>query len=248
MTSRTSQYQGSESSRQDNSDMGQRISKLEKRLDSNEQLIKLSEEIVRLKEDELTTDSKIKYQKHFELETRIGKLENRLNGIELKFGEMEERMNQTLEEIKRTQAASMKKPEIMDFMVKKFEAIQNAMEQNERKALNQIEKKAEGIETETESKLQEILGTVEDAEQLVKGLSEKVILNTEGMEKFQEEMIQLMKKLNEQNMKTENIQWMHDEIMSIKKRELQIINMLKEEPEEALPQSDFSSARPQANN
>ena len=213
----------------DDTSLAQRIEKLEARLENNEGLVKLSEEIVRLKEEELDTESRIRQQKHQELEIRVVKLEQKMNNIELKFGEIEERMKATLDDVKKRQELSMKRTEITDFMLKKFEIIQNTLEQNEKKLMGFIDKKVEEMGTETDHKLVEILNTVDDAGHLVKELNEKVIANAEGLEKLEGEMLQLMKLLYEQSIKTQNIQWMHDELMTIKKRELQIINLLKDQ-------------------
>ena len=70
---------------------------------------------------------------------------------------------------------------------------------------------------------------MDEAGHLVKELSEKASANSEALEKLEGELLQMMKALNEQGIKTQNIQWMHDELMTIKKRELQIINLLKDQ-------------------
>eukprot|EP01022_Parablepharisma_sp_SALTPOND_P035426 TRINITY_DN952_c1_g1_i2.p2 TRINITY_DN952_c1_g1~~TRINITY_DN952_c1_g1_i2.p2 ORF type:complete len:758 (+),score=63.41 TRINITY_DN952_c1_g1_i2:102-2276(+) len=211
------------------SELLHRIAKLETRLDNNEGLVKLSEEIVRLKEEELENESKIRHEKYVELEARIGRLEKRMDKVELKFGGLEEKMKVGLEEIKKKQELSMKRTEITDFMLKKFEIIQNTFEQNEKKLAGLIEKRVEEMTSETDHKLMEIVNTVDEAGHLVKELSEKASANAEGLEKLEGELLNMMKALNEQSIKTQNIQWMHDELMTIKKRELQIINLLKDQ-------------------
>ena len=207
----------------------QRLAKLESRLDNNEGLVKLSEDIVRLKSEELENEAKIRQEKQAELETRIARLEKRMDTIESKFGELEEKMHVSLDEIKKRQEASMKRTDITDFMLKKFEIIQNTLEQNEKKLLGVIDKRVEDIGSETDHKFMEIVNTVDEAGHLVKELSEKASANSEALEKLEGELLQMMKALNEQGIKTQNIQWMHDELMTIKKRELQIINLLKDQ-------------------
>jgi len=207
----------------------QKIAKLESRLDTNESLIKISEEIVRLKSEELENSEKIHEEKQNEFEARINRLEKRMDNLESKFGSLEEKTKIQLEELRKKQENSMKRTEITDFMLKKFEIIQNTIEQNERKLLGLIDKKMEDVGSETDHKLIEIVNTVDEAGHLVKELSEKANANSESLEKIEGEMLGIMKTLNEQGIKTQNIQWMHDELMTIKKRELQIINLLKDQ-------------------
>ncbi len=209
--------------------LAQRVGKLESRLDNNEGLVKLSEEIVRLKDEELGTEATIRQQKLSELEIRIGKLEKRMGSVELRFGELDERIKLGVDEVRKRQDQSMKRAEVTEFMLKKFEIIQNTLEQNERKLTGLVEKRMEDLAVEADHKLVEVVNTVDDAGHLVKELNEKVAANAEGLEKLEGEMLQLMKLLNEQSIKTQNVQWMHDELMAIKKRELQIINLLKDQ-------------------
>ena len=207
----------------------QQVEKLEARMNNNEGLVKLSEEIVRLKSGELETEVRIRGEKLSELEIRIMKLEKRMNDIETSFGALEEKVKVGLEEIKKSQELTMKRTEISEFMLKKFEIIQNTLEQNEKKIMGVIDKRTENIGLEVDNRLNEIINSIDETGSLVKEVAEKVTANVESLEKLEDEMLTMMKALNEQAIKLQNVQWMHDELMTIKKRELQIISLLKDQ-------------------
>lgn len=207
----------------------QQVEKLEARLNNSEGLVKLSEEIVRLKSNELETESKIRGEKLVELETRIAKVEKRMDDIEISFGTLEEKVKVGLEEIRKRQEVTMKRTEISEFMLKKFEIIQNTLDQNEKKIMGAIDKKMEDLGLEAENRLSEIVNSIDETGSLIKELAEKVTANVESLEKLEDEMLTMMKALNEQAIKLQNVQWMHDELMTIKKRELQIISLLKDQ-------------------
>eukprot|EP00826_Nyctotherus_ovalis_P031437 TRINITY_DN2512_c0_g1_i12.p1 TRINITY_DN2512_c0_g1~~TRINITY_DN2512_c0_g1_i12.p1 ORF type:complete len:270 (+),score=110.64 TRINITY_DN2512_c0_g1_i12:73-882(+) len=207
----------------------QQIEKIEARLSSSEGLVKLSEEVVRLKSSELETETKIRGEKLLELETRVEKLEKRMDELEICFGGFEEKMKGSLEEVRKSQELTMKRTEISEFMIKKFEIIQNTLEQNEKKIMGAVDKRIEDMGLEADSRFSEIANSIDETGSLVKEVAEKVTVNVESLEKLEDEMLTMMKALNEQAIKLQNVQWMHDELMTIKKRELQIINLLKDQ-------------------
>jgi DNA repair ATPase RecN len=150
-----------------------------------------------------------------------------MDDIEISFGTLEEKVKVGLEEIKKNQELTMKRTEISEFMLKKFEIIQNTLEQNEKKIMGAIDKRMEDMGLEADNRLNEIVNSIDETGSLVKEVTEKITANVESLEKLEDEMLTMMKALNEQAIKLQNVQWMHDELMTIKKRELQIINLLK---------------------
>eukprot|EP00826_Nyctotherus_ovalis_P001810 TRINITY_DN10326_c0_g1_i1.p1 TRINITY_DN10326_c0_g1~~TRINITY_DN10326_c0_g1_i1.p1 ORF type:complete len:181 (-),score=43.91 TRINITY_DN10326_c0_g1_i1:124-666(-) len=151
-----------------------------------------------------------------------------MDSLELHLAQLEEHTMNGLEELHKRQELSMKRNEVTDFVVKKFEIIQATIEQNERKILGVIEKRFEDTAGETEEKYNDVTNAVDEVGYLVKEAAKKAATNAEELEKVEKEMLSMMKILNEQAIKTQSIQWMHNEVMAIKERELQIINLLKD--------------------
>ncbi len=206
--------------------MTERIGKLEKRLEDTDALGRLSEGIARLKERPAEILSADVTNPH---EEKIGTFEERFDGLERRMGEMEETAGFVLADIKKKQDLSMRRGEIVDFMLKKYETVQNIMAQNEKKIVTLLESKSGETRRRIHSKLEETTEKLGTSGKSSEGLRERVEADAANLEKHDSEMIQFMAMLNEQSAQMQNLDWMHDEIMSIKTREMQIINLLKDE-------------------
>ena len=209
------------------SELLSQIERLESKLNNNEKLIKLSEEIVHLKREELDTESKLRSEKQSELEARLGRLERRVDSIEVRMGELEERTRDGLEEIRKKQELAIKQEEISDFMAKKFEIIQKSIERSENQIMEVFEKRFEEANFDNSEKFRKVENNSEEIKYLIKEALAKSNANAEELEVIQNEIKKVMKTLDEQSIQIQDIKQVHDELMVIKQRELQIVNMLK---------------------
>ena len=205
-----------------------RLSKLQKRVDQSDGPIKLSEAIAELKgmSSDFAENSTGKLKAH---ETNIEKSEQRMNKLEVRFGELEETINFALAEAKKKTELEMKRKEITEFMLKKYAVIQSLMERNEKKITGILDKRIEDFNKEMGGKFGKASEKIAQLKEESEGNKENIDEFEKNMERVDADTIHFMSVLNEQQAQVQNIDWMHDEIMSIKQRELQIINLLKDE-------------------
>ena len=205
-----------------------RLGKLQKRIEESNASVKLSEAIAELKamSIDLNNENNNKINK---LETNKEKSEQRMNKLELKFGELEETINFALGEEQKKTELEMKRKEITDFMLKKYSVIQSLMERNEKKILSIFDTRIEEFNKDVDKKCSKALEKVKELREESSSIKETINDFERNTEKLESDTIHFMSVLNEQQAVVQNIDWMHDEIMSIKEREFQIINLLKDE-------------------
>lgn len=211
-----------------------RLTKIEGRFQNNLELVKLSEQIVRLKGDEAQTSDQIHYNQYQKLNCKLSTIETRLTKIEAQLNSISKITEEQAHNWSQTVDLYFKRSEANDVISKKFAIVESLIENSEKKLISMIEKNTENTLKEVNRKYDDISNSIDEVGNKAK--DNDCALLKDALCKVENDNLLMMKMVNEMNMKTQNIQWMHDELMSIKRRQIQILGLLNEQSNE---ENDF---------
>ena len=163
--------------------------------------------------------------KIYEMENRINQLERKFTRIESRMTNFEESIINKVKEFEKKQTLSMKRSDFSEFLTQKFGRYESLLRESDNKFQCLIDRDRLCFN----SQLANIVTTMEDIGGLVHNLRRESGGMSANMDKVEYDNIMGLKMLSEINIKLKNNEWMHQDLAMLKRRQIEIIGILKQE-------------------
>jgi len=196
-----------------------RISNLEKRLENLEKMLRFYEDLFRLKEEEKKNEYRIDHNKIAELNNKINFLEKNQNNLNKRLNEQNEILDEKLEIYeKRVLKILNGKNSVTELYANKFAEMEAALNKNEIVFDSLIEEKLSKGQLNFDSKFQEILNLVNDIGKSSESNEFLLVESKEAIRTIQNDHLDIIKIISILKDKTDNIEFIMQQIEEIKEK------------------------------